>query len=219
MIARYNYKTSQEDTDRLIEEYTKGATFAKLADMFSISQGTVRNTLLRSGVQIRPRLVLPEDPSTKFCTKCRVLKKLTDFNISKRTWSGRCDKCRECQKDASVEVKERRKVKGKEWRQNNRAKRNAAEAKRKAVKLRATPQWGCAEKILKFYESSQGLSMLLGEWYHVDHIVPLQSDFVCGLHNEFNLQILLAVDNCAKQNLWWPDMPDNLDESIRCSQS
>jgi hypothetical protein len=46
--------------------------------------------------------------------------------------------------------------------------------------------------------------------YHVDHIVPLTSDLVCGLHCEANLQIAVGKDNIAKNNRWWPDMWDEL---------
>ena len=43
---------------------------------------------------------------------------------------------------------------------------------------------------------------------HVDHIVPLQSALVCGLHCEANLEIIPGAANEAKKNYWWPDMPD-----------
>lgn len=73
-------------------------------------------------------------------------------------------------------------------------------ATRRSRKLRATPSWANLEKVGEFYESAEGLRMLTGEWYHVDHIVPLQGKTVCGLHNEFNLQILPAIENIRKGN-------------------
>jgi hypothetical protein len=45
------------------------------------------------------------------------------------------------------------------------------------------------------------------ETWEVDHIVPLQSDIVCGLHNEFNLTVITKKANSEKRNYFWPDMP------------
>lgn len=51
-----------------------------------------------------------------------------------------------------------------------------------------------------------------GEKVAVDHIVPICSDIVCGLHVPHNLAVITELDNLRKSNSWWPDHPfENLD--------
>ena len=45
-----------------------------------------------------------------------------------------------------------------------------------------------------------------GEDVVVDHIVPLNHPYVSGLHNEFNLRVITALENAKKSNKYWPDM-------------
>ena len=70
-----------------------------------------------------------------------------------------------------------------------------------------TPKWADLGMMRAVYEESARLTKLTGVDYHVDHIVPLKNDIVCGLHNQFNLQVLPALDNLRKHNRHWPDMP------------
>jgi len=76
-----------------------------------------------------------------------------------------------------------------------------------ALKINATPKWASHEDINFIYKQSKVLSEINGEVFHVDHIVPLKSNIVCGLHVENNLQILSASENIKKSNRIWPDMP------------
>lgn len=93
------------------------------------------------------------------------------------------------------------------WAKKNKGRLAARAAKRRAVKLLATPSWVNWERVASFYEEAQRLSVETGIEHHVDHMVPLQSKFVCGLHWEANLQILAGPANLSKGNRLWPDMP------------
>jgi hypothetical protein len=95
----------------------------------------------------------------------------------------------------------------KAWERANPHLVSARASRRRAAKLRATPAWSDPRKISGFYAESARLTRETGVEHHVDHIVPLQSKLVCGLHNEFNLQILPGHENVRKGNRHWPDMP------------
>lgn len=93
------------------------------------------------------------------------------------------------------------------WQAANREKVNATAMARKAAKLRAVPKWASQEAMQSFYDFATWVSGIIGEPYHVDHIVPLKGKSVCGLHCEANLQILHYRENFSKGNRSWPDMP------------
>lgn len=93
------------------------------------------------------------------------------------------------------------------WSAANPGKKNASAARRRAAKLRATPDWANHEMIEKFYVLAASLFAMTGVKANVDHIVPLQSKIVCGLHHSGNLTITTERQNKSKGNLRWPDMP------------
>lgn len=93
------------------------------------------------------------------------------------------------------------------YRRANPGKTNALVAKRKAARLRATPAWTIPALIVAAYELAQTRTESTCTAHHVDHIVPLQSKLVCGLHVHQNLQVIPGSENCSKSNRYWPDMP------------
>ncbi len=73
----------------------------------------------------------------------------------------------------------------------------------------ATPPWARHPLIEKAYALAGKLTRGTGVQWDVDHIVPLQSKVVCGLHAHTNLQVMPHADNLAKKNFYWPNMPQS----------
>jgi hypothetical protein len=81
----------------------------------------------------------------------------------------------------------------KKWEKANPEKCRAKCAKRRAARLQATPAWANLKKIEEIYLNCPPS-------HHIDHIFPLNSPIMCGLHVESNLQYLPAKENISKGN-------------------
>lgn len=84
------------------------------------------------------------------------------------------------------------------------SQRCAIQANRNAAKLNATPAWSTndhKDQIAEFYTISTITTAETGIKHEVDHIVPLRSKIVCGLHVPWNLQVLTTDKNRRKTNL------------------
>ena len=74
---------------------------------------------------------------------------------------------------------------------------------RKRRHREATPKWLSAEQKLamrQLYIQARKLTELTKERYVVDHIVPLRSHEVCGLHVPWNLRVITQEENLKKSN-------------------
>ena len=98
-----------------------------------------------------------------------------------------------------------------QYREQNRLELNVharvANVKRKKYVITATPKWANDFFIKEIYHLAALRTKMLGYKWQVDHIVPLRSKLVCGLHVENNMRVIPQKDNQFKSNCYWPEMP------------
>lgn len=107
-------------------------------------------------------------------------------------------------KDSKTEsYRKRKKAYNRIWAKRNSGKLNAWTTARKKHIKRATPK-GLTDfnkkQIQLIYVVRDLLTKRTGVEYHVDHVVPLRGDTVCGLHTPNNLRIITAEENMKKRN-------------------
>ncbi len=89
------------------------------------------------------------------------------------------------------------------WKARNVDQVKADTTNRRRRHREATPKWLTrAQKgeMREIYRIAITMTKTTGEQYVVDHIVPLRSDVVCGLHVPWNLRVVTAAENTAKSN-------------------
>lgn len=139
---------------------------------------------------------------TKICKKCDTKKTYKNFNKMKSSYDGLQRYCNDCMsKLRSKHYQDNKpayRKRSKAWKKNNRVqiKRRHKEAK---------VAWGDTTAIRLIYKEMRRLNKEAGYVkYHVDHIIPMHNDLVCGLHVETNLDIKTARHNEAKGNSFIP---------------
>jgi 5-methylcytosine-specific restriction endonuclease McrA len=89
------------------------------------------------------------------------------------------------------------------YRQANRARMKAKKLRQRDELRSATPRWLSDEQweaMNAIYKQRDRITEDTGVAHHVDHIIPLRGENVCGLHVPWNLQVLPANDNLKKSN-------------------
>lgn len=202
-VGQVRHSSMQNDmTPEILRHYFAGKTVYEVAKDLGISKSTVHRAVA-SVDAVRPKKG-SKNPNAatakrksvvvdglKLCTKCGERKFPEQFPPSTMSLDGRRPRCNSCHSEDSN--KWRKTEIGKVYR--NMIQRSYA----KRVK-QATPSWVnrvainaiCKEAVLR--QEREGIP------YHVDHIVPIRGKLVCGLHVPWNLQILVATENCRKGN-------------------
>lgn len=89
------------------------------------------------------------------------------------------------------------------WKRNNVEQVRADTSARRHRYRLASPVWLTKEhrrQIREIYRTAMQLTETTSIVYTVDHIIPIRSRLVCGLHVPWNLQILPRDVNLAKSN-------------------
>lgn len=94
--------------------------------------------------------------------------------------------------------KEKKLLQNKRWKAKNKYLLSFYAAKRRHAISLATPKWANMDLIKSIYIKCSEVCKDTGVPHHVDHIVPINGDSVCGLHVENNLQIITATENMSK---------------------
>lgn len=151
-----------------------------------------------------------------YCFKCSTKKELSQFANRSDSPSGIFYRCRPCVYAArNLEVKrtsdrnyytincDKIKRTVKKYRLANQHKIAELSARNRAIRKRATPDWltqDQKEEMNNIYWQRAAKSEETGVEHHVDHIVPIKGNKICGLHVPWNLRVIPAEQNLRKRN-------------------
>lgn len=89
------------------------------------------------------------------------------------------------------------------WKERNLVWVRADTKARRRKHREATPPWLSRHhkaQTRELYKVAITMSKTTGEQYVVDHIYPLRSEVVCGLHVPWNLRVITQAENLEKSN-------------------
>lgn len=148
----------------------------------------------------------------KTCRLCKQTLEFSFFVKKKSSKDGYENACRTCSNELKLEWAHKNKEKrdaarklryendptpflqrSKKWFDRNTGYKRAHGSIRRKGKVLATPPWVNMKELAVIYDNCP-------EGHHVDHIVPLKHNLVCGLHVPWNLQYLTAKENLQKGN-------------------
>ena len=149
-------------------------------------------------------------PNGKYtrCNPCHVKQRSSryksrkdEFDIMNNKWvQENKEKSRDIKNKWRSENKEKQTAASKAWKADNKGRVREYCANRRASLKNATPRWADREEMKYIHKLAAERNLV------VDHIVPLNSNFVCGLNTPDNLRCITKELNAYKGNRYWPDM-------------
>lgn len=167
-----------------------GCSIPELAEVFGCSERTIMRNKKYHGLSKQRNNTIVD--GKKYCTGCETLISLSEFGKDSRTSIGYRSKCKKCLAKENSE-----------YYKTNKPSYRRRDSIRRASMKRAVPSWYSEldDFVLEeMYEICTLRGEKLGFSYEIDHIIPLQSNIVCGLHWHKNWQILTRTENRSKSN-------------------
>ena len=132
---------------------------------------------------------------TRVCSSCKVSKPFSAFHNGKRIYW-----CKACHSEYAKTNRAKRTEQSNAWAKAH-PENSAYQAMRyRNQKTQAMPFWADESVIKGFYIEAKRRTEETGIPHEVDHIVPLKSPVVCGLHVPANLQVTTKAYNRDKSN-------------------
>lgn len=135
----------------------------------------------------------------KQCQRCGMVLNLSAYTKDSHNWDGYAYSCRDCKAQLRQSFTTSNPEYSKLHYLANKESYLANAGRYRARLGLAQPAWADVNKILQIYRECP-------EGYHIDHIFPLQSDWVCGLHVEYNLRAITSQENLKKSNKFIPEI-------------
>ena len=148
------------------------------------------------------------------CNTCKEIKPIKEFSIRTRTRTDGSKyittpaSCKVCRNQKAVKYRNENQEAIRAYRKS--PKRKADNKMRQKIKeIRkshpAVPNWLTLEQkkeIRKLHLKQRQIRDTQNKEYHIDHIVPLNGETVCGLHVPWNLQLIPEKEHLSKSNNW-----------------
>lgn len=176
-------------TEMLIDGAISGNIVAYIREATGCAKQTVTNAIKNTFPDRNPIhsssiiKFLLDKWDLRYCSRCTLVKENNEFYYNSNKSDGLSDYCKECSREARKTT----------YAKNPQKEIHANNIRRRRVHELQTPKWANIPAIIKFY-NDRPLGM------HVDHIYPLNSDWVCGLHVVENMQYLTIEENLSKNN-------------------